>query len=162
MLFKIQHFSLLSLILLLTLSLTNKKLMGQDLPKEAIPAADAADRNNNFYDNSETYSLGGGEIEVAGEVENPGKVDFSKLAKHSVIVKETSLKDDGSNSFTGAYRYDGYSLFDVLADRIVKKKNIAEFRQVIDHDLPLLILLGMELMDPLYFRRTFVTAQIRC
>ena len=85
--------------------------MGQD-PRKAdsiknsIPASDAGDRNNNFYDNTETYVLLGGEIEVRGEIENPGKVDLSKLAKHTVIVKETLLKEDGTDSFKGAYRYD--------------------------------------------------------
>ena len=111
--------------------------MGQDFRKEdsgknVIPAADAGDRNNNFYDNTETYSLPGDDIEVTGEIENPGKVDLSKLPKHSVIVKETMLKEDGTDSFTGAYRYDGYSLFDILTNRIIKKKNAAEFKPVID------------------------------
>ena len=111
--------------------------MGQDLRKEGsvnniVPAADAGDRNNNFYDNAETHELTGTEIEVTGEIENPGKVDFSKLPKHTVIVKETLLKEDGSDAFVGAYRYDGYSLFDILTNRIIKKKNVAEFKPIID------------------------------
>lgn len=111
--------------------------MGQDLRKadsikNVIPAADPGDLNNNFYDNTEIYRLSGGEIEVTGEVENPGKVDLSGLPEHSVIVKETLLKDDGSNAFIGAYRYDGCSLFDILSNRIVRKKNASEFNSVID------------------------------
>ncbi len=111
--------------------------MGQDFRKgdsikNIIPAADAGDLNNNFYDNTETYRLSGGEIEVAGEIENPGKVDLSKLPKHAVIVKETLIKEDGTDAFVGAYRYDGYSLFDILCDRIVRKKNAAEFKLIID------------------------------
>jgi hypothetical protein len=126
-----------SLFLLFSSLLINNGLMGQNLRNEdslknVIPAADAVDRNNNFYDNAETYSLPGGEIEVTGEIENPGKVDFSKLPKHSVIVKETLLKEDGSDVFVGAYRYDGYSLFDILTDRIIKKKNASEFKAIID------------------------------
>ncbi|MGA3015286.1 MAG: hypothetical protein ABSD71_14760, partial [Bacteroidales bacterium] len=97
-----------------------------------IPAADPGDLNDNFYDNTETYELPGGEIEVTGEIENTGKIDLSKLQKHSVIVKETLLNADGSDSFTGAYRYDGYSLFDILSQKIIKKKNAAEFKPVID------------------------------
>jgi hypothetical protein len=93
---------------------------------------DKDDKTNDFYDNEETYSLPVSELEIAGEVENPGKVDFSKLKKRSVIVKETLLKEDGSNIFIGAYRYDGYSLFDILNDRIIKKKNKAEFAPIID------------------------------
>jgi hypothetical protein len=111
--------------------------MGQDLHKydtvkSIIPAGDPGDMNNNFYDNTETYVLPGHEIEVTGEIENPGKVDLSKLQKHSVIVKETLLNTDGSDSYTGAYRYDGYSLFDILSERKIQKKNAAEFRPVID------------------------------
>ena len=109
-----------------------QNLRNEDSLKKVVPAADAGDRNNNFYDNAETYSLPGGEIEVAGEVENPGKVDLSKLSKHSVIVKETLLKEDGTDAFVGAYRYDGYSLFDILNDRIIMKKNAAEFKPIID------------------------------
>jgi hypothetical protein len=98
--------------------------------KQSIP--DKEDRNNNFYDNEETFVLTPSELEVFGEVENPGKVDFSKFEKRSVIVKETRLKEDGTNAFVGAYRYDGYSLFDILNDRKLKKKNAEEFRPIID------------------------------
>ncbi|HNY02224.1 MAG TPA: hypothetical protein PKG48_06545, partial [Bacteroidales bacterium] len=90
------------------------------------------DKNNNFYDNEPTFSLPGVDLFIEGEVENPGKVDFSKLVKHSVIVKEALLKDDTGNRFVGAYRYDGYSLFDILNDRILKKKNAADFKPIID------------------------------
>jgi hypothetical protein len=126
-----------SLLLLIFTWQINNGLMGQNLRKEdslknVIPAADAGDRNNNFYDNAETYNLPGGEIEVTGEIENPGKVDLSKLSKHSVIVKETLLKEDGTDAFVGAYRYDGYSLFDILTNRIIKKKNVSEFKPIID------------------------------
>jgi hypothetical protein len=93
---------------------------------------DKQDRNNNFYDNEETYELPFSGLEVAGEIENPGKVNISALPKKSVIVKETLLNQDGSNSFVGAYRYDGYSLFDILNDRVLKKSNAAEFKPIID------------------------------
>ena len=93
---------------------------------------DNNDRNNNFYDNEETFALIPVELEVCGEIENPGKVDFSKLQKRSVIVKETLLSKDDSNIFTGAYRYDGYSLFDILNERYLHKKNAEEFRPIID------------------------------
>lgn len=88
--------------------------------------------NNNFYDDTETISLKGGIIEIAGEVENPGIVDVGSLTKHSVIVKEALLKEDGKNAFIGAYRYDGYSLFDILTERKINKKNKEEFSSIID------------------------------
>ena len=120
-------------IMTIFISSGNSQLNGQNMnnDKPVIQSPDPSDKNNNFYDNEETYSLGLNEIEVAGEVENPGWVDLSKLSKHSVIVKETLLKGD-SDVFVGAYRYDGYSLFDILNDRILKKKNEKEFRPIID------------------------------
>ncbi|HOY30350.1 MAG TPA: hypothetical protein PKW80_00580 [Bacteroidales bacterium] len=97
----------------------------------AIPA-DTADRTNDFYDNAETFALKGDrKIEVAGEVANAGTVDFSKLTKRSVIVKETIYKAP-ADSFYGAYRYDGYSVYDILNQIILKKKNEEDFPPIID------------------------------
>jgi hypothetical protein len=93
---------------------------------------DSTDMTNNFYDNTETFSFPLKDITVDGEIANPGKVDFSELRKHSVIVKETLLDSAGSDRFTGAFRYDGYSLFDILEKRIIKKTNTEEFRSIID------------------------------
>jgi len=87
---------------------------------------------NNFYDNTETYTLPVKELIIEGEIANPGKVDFSELPVHSVIVKETLSDSLGGDRFVGAYRYDGYSLFDILDKRILKKGNGSEFKPVID------------------------------
>jgi hypothetical protein len=93
---------------------------------------DTADMTNNFYDNTETYALPVKDLIIEGEIANPGKVDFAKLIKHSVIVKEALLNGSGSDRFVGAYRYNGYSLFDILDDRILKKANSSEFKPIID------------------------------
>jgi hypothetical protein len=69
---------------------------------------------------------------VDGEVENPGSVDLSKMTLRTVIAKEALLNPDGTNRFTGAYRYDGYSLFDILQNYILNKKNKETFRPIID------------------------------
>jgi hypothetical protein len=87
---------------------------------------------NNFYHNTETYNLPVKELTAEGEISNPGKVDFSGLSKRSVIVKETLLDPSGCDRFIGAYRYDGYSLFDILEKRIPKKANAEEFSSIID------------------------------
>jgi hypothetical protein len=71
-------------------------------------------------------------LTVEGEIANPGKVDFSTLQKRSIIVKETLLDSVGKDKFVGAYRYDGYSLFDILEKRILKKVNAEEFDRIID------------------------------
>jgi len=93
---------------------------------------DTSDITNNFYDNTETYTLPVEELTIEGEVINPGKVNLSDLTLHSVIVKETILDNSGGNRFVGAYRYDGYSLFDILNKMIIKKTNIEEFNPIID------------------------------
>lgn len=93
---------------------------------------DSTDMTNNFYDNTETYNLPVNELTVKGEIANPGKVDLSSLPKHSVIVKETLLDSAGGDRFTGAFRYDGYSLFDILEKRVIKKANAEEFNSIID------------------------------
>lgn len=87
---------------------------------------------NNFYDKSETINLPVNEIVVEGEISNPGPVDLKSLKLHSVIVKETLLDSIGNDRFVGAYRYDGYSLFDILNERVVNKVNREEFDSVID------------------------------
>lgn len=102
-----------------------------DLPV-ALSAADPGDRNNNFYDNVDLYSLPVGTLTIEGEVENPGPVDLSQLPLRTVIAKEAVLNPDGSNRFVGAYRYDGYSLFDILQNYVLNKKNKETFRPIID------------------------------
>lgn len=91
-----------------------------------------AKETNDFYDNDTLFQLGKVTVEVAGEVANPGPVDFTKLPLHSEIVKEAVLNEKGDTVFVGAYRYDGYSLYDILNDRILKKKNEKEFNPIID------------------------------
>lgn len=93
---------------------------------------DTADMTNNFYDNTETYALPVKDLIIEGEIANPGKLDFSDLPLRTVIVKETLLDSTGSDRFVGAYRYDGYSLFDILDKRILQKANSPDFRPIID------------------------------
>ena len=93
---------------------------------------DTSDMTNNFYDNTETYALPVKDLIIEGEIVNPGKVDFSELPVHPVIVKETLLDSAGGDRFVGAYRYDGYSLFDILDEKILKKANSVEFKPIID------------------------------
>jgi hypothetical protein len=93
---------------------------------------DSSEMTNNFYDNTETYALPVKELFIEGEISNPGKVDFSRLRIHTVIVKETVMDSSGGDRFTGAYRYDGYSLFDILEKSVLQKANSAEFKPIID------------------------------
>ena len=93
---------------------------------------DTAGLTNNFYDNEPIKQLPMVALTIDGEIANPGQVDFSKLPIRSVIVKETNLNPDGTNKFVGAYRYDGYSLFDILNTVKLQKKNAEEFPPIID------------------------------
>jgi hypothetical protein len=90
-----------------------------------------ANNNNDFYDDAKTYELKGGKIIVQGEISNTGQVDFRNLKLRSLIVRETKL-EKGKIKFIGSYRYDGYSLFDILKNRILHKKNQKEFKPVVD------------------------------
>lgn len=100
--------------------------------KSGISLTDTTDLTNNFYDNTTTVPLGLVDMTVEGEISNPGKVDFSALPVHSVIVKEALLDSASGDKFVGAYRYDGYSLFDILDNRRISKSNTAEFNPIID------------------------------
>lgn len=93
--------------------------------------ADSVDATNDFYDNADTYALEANAIEVLGEIKNPGAVDFSTLPLRSVIVKETLFSKYG-NLFSGAFRYDGYSLHDILNERVLNKKNQEVFKPIVD------------------------------
>ena len=92
---------------------------------------DTTDRTNDFYDDAVTNNLPMSKLSIAGEIENPSDIDFSNLPLHSVIVKE-ALLDGKGNKFIGAYRYDGYSLYDILNLMKLKKANEKEFRPIID------------------------------
>ena len=125
--------SYLLLFLLSLISCTNqpKQLVGNE-KNPLNQSIDTSDMTNNFYDNTEVYPLPIKELFIDGEIANPGKVDFTNLPVRSVIVKETLLDSAGGDRFIGAYRYDGYSLFDILDNRIIKKANINEFKPIID------------------------------
>jgi hypothetical protein len=94
--------------------------------------ARSQEATNDFYDDAETHNLAGTtQIELSGEIGNPGMTDISQFPLRSIVVKETRLSGD-SNKFIGAYRYDGYSLYDILNKVVLQKKNAAEFPPIID------------------------------
>lgn len=89
-------------------------------------------QTNDFYDDAATNPLTGkNTVLVTGEIEKDIVVDLSSLAKRNVIVKETCL-DDNKVAFTGTYRYDGYSIYDILNNVVLKKKNADAFPPIID------------------------------
>jgi hypothetical protein len=90
-----------------------------------------AQENNDFYDNEPFFTLPLKPLEVAGEVAALGRVDLSGLPLRTVLVREAVTRD-GKPAFVGSYVFQGYSLFDILKERAVAKKNEKEFHSVID------------------------------
>src|SRR5674476_81005 len=108
------------------------KLLLQFFALMMTVSASLTAQTNDFYDDAPTNTLKGSKkILVTGEVEKEMTIDLNKLPLHSIMVKETTLTD-GAVSFVGAYRYDGYSLYDILDKIVLKKKNEAEFPPIID------------------------------
>ena len=87
---------------------------------------------NDFFDNTPSTKLPGIlKIEIAGEVANPGTVDLDRLPLRSLIVREARLEKN-KIVFIGAYRYEGYSLLDILNDRVAARKHGAGFKPQTD------------------------------
>jgi len=101
------------------------------IPQPAVAQKSEEPENNDFYDNVPFKELPVGQIEIRGEVVNPGMVDLSKLPLHQVQFREARM-NGGKASFIGAYVYQGYSLFDILKDRLLNKKNKDTFSSPID------------------------------
>lgn len=82
---------------------------------------------NSMYHQSEAVRLSAGELIVEGEVKSPGKVSLRRQFRREVMVKEQVADPAGNVEFIGAYRYRGYSLFDLLHPFEYEKKNAEEF-----------------------------------
>jgi len=98
---------------------------------QASAFKDTKDATNDFYDNAEVYNLKQNTLKITGEVEKPVVIDFSSLPLHRVIVKEAVLKNN-SDKFIGAYCYEGYSLYDILNNIKLNKKNSNDFNPITD------------------------------
>ena len=103
----------------------------EKVASNTVPAADTTDATNDFYDNETTHLLPLEMIIVEGETSETFNIDLSALPMRSVIVKETRWTPD-SNKFVGAYRYDGPSLYDIINNCPLMKKNAEDFNPIID------------------------------
>lgn len=104
------------------------------LPALVIAGAIAQDRSqstNSMFDDSEVKSLALKSITVQGEVQDPGLVDLSALPLRSVAIKEVGL-DNGKPAFKGAYFVSGYTLYDILNSKKVKKSAENTFGPPVD------------------------------
>lgn len=82
---------------------------------------------NSFYHRTTETKLKTCDLRVEGEVRKPGEINLKNYFKREVVYKQAVLNDSGQVAFTGAYRYRGYSLFDLLNPFILQKKNAKEF-----------------------------------
>jgi len=122
--------ALFSAIILFSCTNSEKQELA-NINDESIAIVDTIDATNDFYDNAKTFALSKPKTEVIGEISNPAIIDFSTLPLRSIIIKETLLKDT-TDSFVGAYKYDGYSLYDILNKYQLAKKNADNFKPIID------------------------------
>ncbi|MBI3125026.1 MAG: hypothetical protein HYZ10_11540 [Ignavibacteriales bacterium] len=107
--------------LLLCIALITFQLIAQDR-NESSPS---------FFDDSEIREYSLKSILVEGEVENPGAVDLPLLPVNGFPAKDVSYGKD-KNKFIGSYFFSGYSLFDIINQKKVKKANEAEFKPAVD------------------------------
>jgi len=84
-----------------------------------------------FFDDSEIKEFALKSIIVDGEVENPGIVDLTLLPLNSFPTKDLTFADD-KNKFIGSYFVIGYSLFDIINTKKIKKANEEEFKPTLD------------------------------
>jgi hypothetical protein len=94
----------------------------------------AQDRNqstNSFFDDSEPRSYALKSIAIQGEVQDPGPVDLSSLPIRSIAIKELGA-EKGEGAFKGAFFVSGYSLYDILSSKKVKKAPENTFMPPVD------------------------------
>ena len=126
---------IISLILVLFFFITSCKQENKNKIKEDVdvtgikPAGCQTNSTNDFYDDGDSKKIPVSKLTVKGEVEKSYVVDFSKLPTYKVLLAEAQMND---SSFVGAYEYSGYSLHDILDKAKIKKKNIHDFRPIVD------------------------------
>ena len=91
-----------------------------------------AQDGNSLYHQTDEVLLTTGELMVDGEIKSPGRVRLRDHYEREVVVKEALPVEGGIPHLVGAYRYRGYSLFDLLHPFNQQKKNMEIFRPAID------------------------------
>lgn len=122
------------LFLLLPMLLLQSCNLLPDAVADAITGATktmAANGNSLFHQTKEV-SLKTRTLTVDGEVKTPGEINFDNHYKREVFIKESLYDADNGINFIGAYRYRGYSLFDLLHPFNHQKKTAEVFRPAID------------------------------
>jgi len=105
-------------------------LLVSGLPAFAQEAGPAAPSVNSFFEKGPGKEYALKTIFVGGEVENPGPVELSSLPVRELAVKELGFAE-GKPEFKGAFFFSGYSLYDILKAKPVKKAG-GDFRPEVD------------------------------
>jgi hypothetical protein len=95
-------------------------LMVSGWPVYAQETGQAARGVNSFFERGPVKEYTLKTIYVGGEVENPGPVEPASLPARELAVKELAFAQ-GKPLFKGAYFFTGYSLYDILNAKTVKK-----------------------------------------
>lgn len=90
-----------------------------------------ASGGNSLYHRTEPVRMQQGTLMLAGEVTVAGPIDLKGLYERETVVRE-ARHDSSGITLVGAYRYKGYSLLDLLNDKVLAKKNAELFRPAID------------------------------
>lgn len=94
-------------------------------------AQDLTENTPSYFDDSEVKEFSLLRIIVEGEVENSGTVDLQLLPLNSFPFKTVVYGKD-KNKFIGSYFVSGYSLFDIINQKKIKKASEAEFKPAVD------------------------------
>lgn len=88
--------------------------------------------SNDFFDNSPIHQLSKVNLVVNGETDKNGIVNFDQMQLRKITIKESLINDKNEPEFIGAYSYYGYSIFDIINKKLVKKKNQKTFSPAVD------------------------------
>ncbi len=122
------------LLLILAIILFNACNLLPESMADAISGASKrmATEGNSLFHQTDLISLTPGSLQIEGEVKSPGMVDLDMHYKREVFIKESTYTAGNGIDFKGAYRYKGYSLFDLLHPFNHEKKNAEIFPPAID------------------------------
>lgn len=128
----IQHFmktiSEILLSLLILINLTACKFV-HDAKSGATKSVSM--NGNSLFHRMPERKMKTGSLQIEGEILGAGEIKLDGYYKREVITKEVVMTND-SILFIGAYRYKGYSLFDLINPYMLQKKNEAVFKPQID------------------------------
>jgi hypothetical protein len=112
----------IQVIFLMVLFLSSCKYLSDTSVDDSSGASSAFMRNgNSTFHNTDPVKLEVSRINLKGEVSDTGEIDFSKLYKREVFIKENFINNENKPQFVG-FQYIGYSLFDILNATYSKAK----------------------------------------